>query len=111
MIKKQTLVKKLVEEIENNNLAIFAGAGLSVGAGFVDWRNLLRDLADEIGLDVDKEYDLISLAQYHTNEKGGNRSEINKLILNEFSHNKNITENHKILARLPIDTYWTTNYD
>lgn len=111
MIKKQTLVKKLVEEIENNNLAIFAGAGLSAGAGFVDWRNLLRDLADEIGLDVDKEYDLISLAQYHTNEKGGNRSEINNLILNEFSHNKNITENHKILARLPIDTYWTTNYD
>lgn len=111
MMRKYTLVKKLVEEIENNNLAIFAGAGLSVGAGFVDWRNLLRDLADEIGLDVDKEYDLISLAQYHTNEKGGNRSEINKLILNEFSHNKTITENHEILARLPIDTYWTTNYD
>ncbi|MDE0842583.1 SIR2 family protein [Psychrobacter pacificensis] len=111
MMRKQTLIKKLVEEIENNNLAIFAGAGLSVGAGFVDWKNLLRDLADEIGLDVDKEYDLISLAQYHTNEKGGNRSEINKLILNEFSHNKTITENHEILARLPIDTYWTTNYD
>ena len=110
-MRKQTLIKKLVEEIENNNLAIFAGAGLSVGAGFVDWKNLLRDLADEIGLDVDKEYDLISLAQYHTNEKGGNRSEINKLILNEFSHNKTITENHEILARLPIDTYWTTNYD
>ena len=111
MMRKQTLIKKLVEEIENNNLAIFAGAGLSVGAGFVDWKNLLRDLADEIGLDVNKEYDLISLAQYHTNEKGGNRSEINKLILNEFSHNKTITENHEILARLPIDTYWTTNYD
>ena len=111
MMRKKTLIKKLVEEIENNNLAIFAGAGLSVGAGFVDWKNLLRDLADEIGLDVDKEYDLISLAQYHTNEKGGNRSEINKLILNEFSHNKTITENHEILARLPIDTYWTTNYD
>lgn len=111
MMRKPTLIKKLVQEIENNNLAIFAGAGLSVGAGFVDWKNLLRDLADEIGLDVDKEYDLISLAQYHTNEKGGNRSEINRLILNEFSHNKTITENHEILARLPIDTYWTTNYD
>lgn len=111
MIAKHTLIKKLVEEIENNNLAIFAGAGLSVGAGFVDWKNLLRDLAEEIGLDVDKEYDLISLAQYHTNEKGGNRSEINKLILNEFSQNVSVTENHKILARLPIDTYWTTNYD
>lgn len=108
---KQTLIKKLVEEIENNNLAIFAGAGLSIGAGFVDWKNLLRDLANDIGLDVDKEYDLISLAQYHTNENGGNRSEINQLILNEFHHKVTATENHKILAKLSIDTYWTTNYD
>ena len=108
---KQTLIKKLVEEIENNNLAIFAGAGLSIGSGFVDWKNLLRDLAKDIGLDVDKEYDLISLAQYHTNENGGNRSEINQLILNEFHHKVTATENHKILAKLSIDTYWTTNYD
>jgi NAD-dependent SIR2 family protein deacetylase len=29
-------------EIEAGNAAIFAGAGLSIPAGFVDWRDLLR---------------------------------------------------------------------
>jgi hypothetical protein len=32
-------------------------------------------------------------------------------LIEEFSKAAEITENHKILARLPIYTYWTTNYD
>lgn len=111
-MKKEKLIKELVKELSANNLAIFAGAGLSVPAGFVDWKALLKDLAEEIELDVEKEErDLVSLAQYYTNTKQGNRSKINEIILNEFSRDAQITENHKILSRLPIDTFWTTNYD
>ena len=109
---KKQFIRELVNELSANNLAIFAGAGLSVAAGFVDWKGLLKDLAEELDLDIDKEEnDLISLAQYYINEKQGNRSKINQIILNEFSHQAVLTENHKILARLPIDTFWTTNYD
>jgi hypothetical protein len=72
---------------------------------------LLRDIAEELGLQIDKEFDLISLAQYHVNEKGGNRSKLNRRILEEFVNENDITENHLILSRLPISTYWTTNYD
>jgi hypothetical protein len=109
---KKKLIKYLVKELSENNLAIFAGAGLSVSAGFVDWKMLLRDLAEELKLNIDKEENnLISLAQYYVNSKSGNRSNINNIILNEFSHTLTLTENHKILARLPIDTFWTTNYD
>ena len=32
-------------------------------ARFVDWKELLRDLASELKLDVDRESDLIALAQ------------------------------------------------
>lgn len=109
---KQQFIKELVNELSANNLAIFAGAGLSISAGFVDWKGLLRELAEDLGLDVDKEEnDLVSLAQYYVNSKCGKRSKINQIILNEFSQRAEITENHKILARLPIDTFWTTNYD
>ncbi|EHK91559.1 SIR2 family protein [Aggregatibacter actinomycetemcomitans] len=109
---KKQLIKELVNELSANNLAIFAGAGLSVSAGFVDWKILLRDLADEMNLDIDKEEsNLVSLAQYYVNSKCGKRSKINQLILDEFSQSATLTENHKILARLPIDTFWTTNYD
>ncbi|MCO6505673.1 MAG: SIR2 family protein [Snodgrassella sp.] len=109
---KKNLIKELVGELSANNLAIFAGAGLSVAAGFMDWKSLLQGLAEEINLNIDKEEnDLVSLVQYYVNSKSGNRSKINDLILNEFSQKATLTENHKILARLPIDTFWTTNYD
>ena len=103
-------VERYVKEIRNNNAAIFAGAGFSKSSGYVDWKNLLRDIAEELGLNVDKEHDLVSLAQYCYN-KNGNRSIINDVIFEEFSKEKEFGVNHKILARLPIFTYWTTNYD
>ena len=97
--------------IIENNAAIFAGAGLSIQAGFVNWRNLLRGIAAELNLDVDKENDLIAIAQYHYNEKGNNRHTLNQLLIEEFTRGTSVTTNHKILAALPIQTYWTTNYD
>lgn len=102
-------INKFVEEISENNAAIFAGAGMSTSAGYVDWKGLLKPLADEIGLDIESEYDLVSLAQYHFNDNG--RHGINQRLLNEVATARCTTENHKILSRLPIDTYWTTNYD
>ena len=97
--------------LKENNAAIFAGAGLSIPAGFVDWKNLLRDIAKDLNLDIDKENDLIAIAQYHYNEKGNNRRRLNQLLIDEFTQGTSVTPNHKILAALPIQTYWTTNYD
>jgi hypothetical protein len=110
-IKKDILIKKLCSELREDNLAIFAGAGLSIPAGFVDWATLLEPIAEGLALDINKETDLVSLAQYHCNMNGSNRSELTQLLINDFCEDKEGTENHKILARLPISTYWTTNYD
>lgn len=107
----ETFINKFVEELAEENAALFAGAGLSVAAGFVDWKGLLQPIAQELGLDLDKEHDLISVAQYHCNEKGGNRHQLNQHVIDEFCRSLTITENHRILARLPIRTFWTTNYD
>lgn len=107
----QKLVSELLKDLEEENLAIFAGAGLSVPAGFVSWSELLRPIAEDLELDVDKETDLVALAQYHCNSNSANRAKLNQLLIDEFSGNAEATANHKILARLPVATYWTTNYD
>lgn len=98
-------------EVEEGNAAVFVGAGLSRPAGFVDWRMLLKSVAEELGLDIEKETDLVALAQYYCNERFGNRSDISRLLLEEFTRDADVTPNHRILARLPIFTFWTTNYD
>lgn len=105
-----SFIDKYIKEIKNNNAAVFIGAGFSKSSGFVDWKTLLRGIAEDLGLDVEKEYDLVSLAQYCYN-RNRNRSVINDVIFNEFTKEKTLNENHRIIARLPIFTYWTTNYD
>lgn len=106
----ESFIKDFVKDLAENNVALFAGAGMSRGAGYVDWRGLLSDIANDVGLDVTLEHDLISLAQYHVNENRSNAKIVRK-ILEEFAEDTEATENHKILARLPITTFWTTNYD
>lgn len=106
----EAFIASFAADIRDGAAAIFAGAGLSVESGFVNWSALLRDIAHELGLDVDRETNLVAVAQYHLNERR-NRSRINQKIVDEFSAGHSINENHEILARLPITTYWTTNYD
>lgn len=104
-------VKEYVKAIEEDRAAIFAGAGLSKPAGYVDWKGLLKEIAEEINLDVNKESDLIALAQYYINANNNDRGRINQKLIEEFSATSVITENHLLLSKLPIRYYWTTNYD
>ncbi len=106
----EKFIPKYVKALNDNNAAIFAGAGLSVPAGYVNWKGLLKDIADELRLEIDKETDLIALAQYYVNEKRG-RAGLNQKILDEFSKKVKITQNLQILTELPIKHFWTTNYD
>jgi Sir2- and TIR-associating SLOG family/SIR2-like domain len=106
----ESFIKDFTKDLEAGNAAIFAGAGLSRDSGYVNWPELLRDIATELGLDVDREHDLISLAQFHVNQLKG-PSKLTRRIVEEFSEQAESSPSHEILARLPIRTYWTTNYD
>lgn len=110
-IDKNIFIRDILKELEEENVAVFAGAGLSMPAGYVSWEELLKPIAEELNIDIKKEYDLVSLAQYYLNENAGHRSELNRRLIEVFTQNANTTENHKILAKLPIKNYWTTNYD
>lgn len=106
---QKAFINSFVTEINNGDAAIFAGAGLSASAGFVNWKELLRDLAEEINLNIDIEQDYVSIAQYHFNKF--KRGKINNKIINEFTTLNRGTKNHKVLSSIGIETFWTTNYD
>ena len=109
MTSRDEFIRDYTKAILDGSAAIFAGAGLSRSSGYVDWKNLLRNIASDINLDIEKETDLISVAQYYENEKG--RNNINQLIMDAFTSDVEVNENISILTELPISTYWTTNYD
>jgi NAD-dependent SIR2 family protein deacetylase len=109
-ITKEQFLKEYSRALDDGNAALFAGAGTSAASGMVDWRGLLREIADGLGLDVDEESDLIGLAQYEHNNTGS-RHRLNTAIVDEFNKRATPSSNHKWLAQLPIETVWTTNYD
>ncbi len=110
-INREVFIRQYLSAINKGDAAIFAGAGLSAPSGCVNWRELLKDVAEELSLDVNREYDLISLAQFFYNKSGNNRARLNDIIRDAFQNGKTPNTNHHILAHLPISTYWTTNYD
>ena len=110
-IQKDVFIKNYLKALDNGDAAVFAGAGLSVSSGCVNWKQLLSEIVEELELDIEKESDLVAVAQYYYNKSGNNRVRLNEIIKDAFQTGKFPNDNHKILARLPISTYWTTNYD
>jgi hypothetical protein len=110
-IPESQFLREFTKELHNKNAAVFAGAGLSMSAGFVDWKGLLSEIIRDLSLDPEKEHDLVTVAQYSVNQAGQSKTHLAQTIFNHFVTTREPTENHAILARLPIHTYWTTNYD
>lgn len=108
-ISKNIFIKKYSDAIIRDEAAVFAGAGFSREAGFCNWKELLEDVANELDLDIEKETDYISLAQYYENSNGYNM--LCSTVLDRFSkYSKNISLAKKI-GGLSIKTFWTTNFD
>jgi len=106
----QTFLREYSEALNRGNAAVFAGAGLSRSSGFLDWPGLLTDIARDVGLVIERETDLPAVAQYNLN-KHKTRAAINQAIVNEFTTSAQPSDALNTLARLPVRTYWTTNYD
>ncbi|SFD24269.1 SIR2 family protein [Algibacter pectinivorans] len=106
----EVFINDYVKKLNEGVASIFAGAGLSIPAGYVNWPELMSEIAQDLGLDINQEKDLVSIAQYHVNENQ-NRSKLNQKILDEFTEDTDETENHRVISRLPVSSIWTTNYD
>ncbi len=108
---RRTFVEEWSQALEIGSGAVFVGAGLSQRAGYPGWRELLRDIARELGLDASSEHDLAAVAQYHLNGRAQTRTQLAALIAREFAPKEDTPEPFRLLARLPIRYVWTTNYD
>ncbi len=109
----ESFINNFVKALREKNAVVFAGAGMSVAQGYFDWKALLKPIADRLGLDINEEqHDLTALTQFFVDDQGGVRGELDQILIEEYGKaNLQISENHHILARLPIQIYWTTNYD
>jgi len=109
-ISKKEFLRRFSASLLEGTGALFIGAGVSRPAGFADWRELLKEIAEDLQIDIVRENDLVAVAQFEVNRKG-NKDSLNEAIIRHFDRDGKLTANHELLARLPVDTVWTTNYD
>jgi SLOG family protein/SIR2-like protein len=109
-VEMRVFLKEYTRALREGDSALFVGSGISRSAGYVDWKQLLKGIAEDLDLDIDREADLVALAQYHVNRRGG-RDRLNQLLIDEFLEDVELTPSHHLIASLPVHTIWTTNYD
>jgi hypothetical protein len=94
-----------------SSASLFVGAGLSRTAGYPGWDALLSD-ARAAATIPDGVEDLPLVAQYYVQSVAGGRADLESRLLAELSKvAPTPADGHKALARLPVETTWTTNYD
>lgn len=109
MKEKKVFIDNFINQLKLSNLSFFLGAGVSVGAGFPSWEELLEDIANDIGIDLKKETDYYKIFQYCVNELG--LSTVKQRVYEKLSKLSCKSEGIESALRLPIDSFWTTNFD
>jgi hypothetical protein len=105
----------LRSSLSAGNVVAFVGAGLSAGAGLPGWYALIKELSSRVGYELPpaewtSSEILIDAAQYYINREGL-FSLIAFLKDRLDTTGKSPTIAHQALARLPISTIFTANYD
>jgi len=110
-MRREKFIEEYVQALDRGSAGLFVGAGISMKANYPSWKALVRDMAAEVGLDVDQEPDLAGVVQYFLNKAGKTRNRLARVISAELGVEKPIPELLRTLARLPLRHIWTTNYD
>ena len=110
-MKPQQFVEEYGLFVDERATALFIGAGLSIPAGYPSWPTLLKPLLAE--LELSQHDNTAKLAQYYQDNLPGGRERLEHHVINtiESITDADPTPVHRLLAELPIDAVWTTNYD
>ncbi len=107
---RKEFVKEFAVKCQNNEAALFLGAGMSSNAGLPSWKKLFEPLAREIGIDLNNtNYQLYDIAQFYANKKG--ISQLHKKISSEINKIDETSETLNELTNMQCNSIWTTNFD
>jgi hypothetical protein len=110
---EESSLAALVDALREQRCVLFAGAGLSAGAGLPGWSPLIEQLAGDLGIPCPAHPDLdyyLDLAQWYVEARGA--AELAGVIGRLFgAAPARPTLAHYLLTSLPVRVIITTNYD
>ena len=112
MSEKYKETKRLLRKaMQERQLVLFVGAGASVDAGMPLWKTAIKQIAEKLNLDKDRNLDNLIVPQYYYNARG--RKEYTQLMREIFHYYDKLYpgEVHKAIMQFDSETIITTNYD
>ncbi|MHA4741966.1 SIR2 family protein [Dyadobacter sp. MSC1_007] len=108
--------ENLFKLIRSEDVVLWAGAGMSIYAGYPSGKDLTKILNDtieeSIGPSAPKTQSLMEAAGNLVDLQRGSRNELNEVIFKTFRKAPEKTNVHELLRKIPhIKTIVTTNYD
>lgn len=102
--------------IRNEEVIIWAGAGISINAGYPAGKKLseilYNDLSESEKQVIGKNLNLPDLTEEIYRVKGGNKNYIIKTLKSVFDKSTDLSETHDIISKIPhFKSIITTNYD
>jgi hypothetical protein len=100
----------LLDALCAGSCVLFAGAGLSAGAGLPAWNELVARLAGDLGITPAPHLDHLDLAQWYREQFGQKR--LAEVVRSTYGEGAGLpTLAHYLLLHLPLRHVITTNYD
>jgi hypothetical protein len=110
-VEQDRFVQEWGDALRGGTAAVFVGSGASLEAQYPSWPDLMADYARELGITLRPHDDLTVVAQHYLNLGPSKRSEVKRRIADQFPEGRDTPAAVRVLARLPLRTLWTTNYD
>lgn len=105
------LITRYGRYVDEGAATALIGAGMSRRVGYPGWVTLLEPMRGELG--IDDTDDMPQLAQYFVDAYPDGRARLDQHVIDEFNAigDPDPALAHRLLAQLPIDELWTTNFD
>jgi len=109
------LPQELVKAFRNGRGAVFLGSGASCAAGLPSWSELVTKFAKDLEISLERYNDqypvslLLAIPQYYMNKNS--RRDLIRSLQEKMSNVHKNAPIHKLVAQLPTNTFYTTNFD
>ena len=105
----EEFINDFANKLHNDQISFFLGSGVSTELDLPNWKELFREIAEKLNLNINDIYDYYQLAQYYCNKYS--ISDLKRIIsakLQTHDFNSPTIEN---LLKLNFKSIWTTNFD
>ena len=108
----EVFLNSFEKDIRQGTGALFVGSGLSIESGLPSWDELMDTFLVELCLDKCQipYLDPTALAQYYVNKQGSRTGLISR-IKDLYGRALKPSLSYRIVANLPVNVFWTTNFD